>query len=137
MVNPYEIGKVADYLHNALTMPVPEAEVKKNALNQWMKSFFREIDNLAPSGDDTVAPSTMESIKIEDIDAMLNKYMAEPGWSKLCLLLDYDGTLAPHGSHPDLTVLPAATKDVLERLADMPEVFVSVITGRCIPDIKT
>merc|ERR1712013_264532 len=39
-------------------------------------------------------------------------------------------------SHPDLTVLPAATKEVLERLADMPEVFVSVITGRCIPDIK-
>ena len=25
---------------------------------------------------------------------------------------------------------------VLQRLADMPEVFVSVITGRCLPDIK-
>merc|ERR1712183_201436 len=111
-------------------MPVPEAEVRMNALRT------REIDNLAPSGEDTVAPSTMESIKIEDIDAMLNKYMAEPGWSKLCLLLDYDGTLAPHGSHPDLTILPQATKEVLQRLADMPEVFVSVITGRCIPDIK-
>jgi len=145
IVNPYEIGKVADYLHNALTMPVPEAEVRMNALkareknndlNHWMKSFFREIDNLAPSGEETEAPDTMESIKIDDFDGMLSKYMAEPGWSKLCLLLDYDGTLAPHGSHPDLTVLPQATKEVLQRLADMPEVFVSVITGRCIPDIK-
>ena len=31
-------------------------------------------------------------------------------------------TLAPHGSHPDLTVLPADTRAVLQRLADMPEV---------------
>ena len=27
LVNPYEVGKVADYLHRALTMPIPEAEV--------------------------------------------------------------------------------------------------------------
>ena len=40
------------------------------------------------------------------------KYLATPGWSRLCLLLDYDGTLAPHGAHPDLTVLPPATKEV-------------------------
>ena len=34
-------------------------------------------------------------------------------------------TLAPHGSHPDLTVLPAETRAVLQRLADMPEVSLS------------
>ena len=33
-------------------------------------------------------------------------------WSHLCLLLDYDGTLAPHGSHPDLTIMPRETKEV-------------------------
>ena len=146
IVNPYEIGRVADYLHNALTMPVAEAEVRMNALrareknndlHYWMKSFFREIDSLA-AGEESMSKRrmTMDVLKIRDFDSMLNKYMAEPGWSKLCLLLDYDGTLAPHGSHPDLTVLPPATKEVLQRLADMPEVFVSVITGRCIPDIK-
>ena len=115
----------------------------------------------------------MDKIKVEDIGDMLGKYMQQTGWTKLCLLLDYDGyglwmkfdsseefimmtllrTLAPHGSHPDLTVLPAETRAVLQRLADMPEVsqislfasfsfslffevFVAVITGRCIPDIK-
>ena len=81
---------------------------------------------------------------------MLGAHLSSPGWSRLCLLLDYDGTLAPHGAHPDLTVLPPATREVsgdqkvafmldpqvLRRLADMPEVFVSVITGRCLPDIK-
>ena len=34
-------------------------------------------------------------------------------------------TLAPHGSHPDLTVLPTETRAVLQRLADMPEVSLS------------
>ena len=38
------------------------------------------------------------------------------GWEKLCLLLDYDGTLAPHGSHPDFTILPQNTREV--QLAD-------------------
>ena len=145
IVNPYEIGRVADYLHTALTMPIPEAEVRMNALRTreknndltfWMKSFFKEVDSLDKEESISRRRMTMDRLKTSDFDSMLNKYMAEPGWSKLCLLLDYDGTLAPHGSHPDLTVLPPATKEVLQRLADMPEVFVSVITGRCIPDIK-
>ena len=93
----------------------------------------------------------MDKISVEDIGDMLGKYMQQTGWTKLCLLLDYDGydfhlcssllmmmtvlrTLAPHGSHPDLTVLPADTRAVLQRLADMPEVklrFVSVFSPAC------
>ena len=34
MVNPYESGKVADYLHNALEMTPAEAEVRMNSL-RW------------------------------------------------------------------------------------------------------
>ena len=41
-------------------------------------------------------------------------YIMYLGWEKLCLLLDYDGTLAPHGSHPDLTILPKQTKEVIK-----------------------
>jgi len=145
LVNPYEVGKVADYLHRALTMPIPEAEVRMTALrtrekaddlDHWMKSFFREIDSDLGNEGMRARSGTMEAVKRSDFDLMLGKYLATPGWSRLCLLLDYDGTLAPHGAHPDLTVLPPATKEVLQRLADMPEVFVSVITGRCLPDIK-
>ena len=50
---------------------------------------------------------------------LAGKYLATPGWSRLCLLLDYDGTLAPHGAHPDLTVLPPATKEVALSLFSM------------------
>ncbi|XP_023330996.1 alpha,alpha-trehalose-phosphate synthase [UDP-forming] [Eurytemora carolleeae] len=144
IVNPYEVNKVADYLHNSLTMSEAEAEVrmislrgreKIHDLNFWMRSFLREMDNLVDT--DGELSACLDTIKFEDFDEMLNKYLGVPGWEKLCLLLDYDGTLAPHGSHPDLTILPKQTKEVLERLSEMPEVFVSIITGRSIPDIKT
>jgi len=147
LVNPYEVNKVADYLHSALTMPTAEAEVRMNSLrareashdlDYWMQSFFRELDSDLGTEHfgQRKRSGTMERIKRSDFDSLLGKYLSQPDWSRLCLLLDYDGTLAPHGAHPDLTVLPPATQEVLQRLADMPEVFVSVITGRCLPDIK-
>ena len=80
---------------------------------------------------------SMTEINEADFDGMLKKYIEKnEGWKRLCLLLDYDGTLAPIASHPDLTVLPEETKAVLERLCKIPDVFMGIITGRSIPDIK-
>lgn len=144
MANPYESGRVADVIHNALTMDKAEAEVRMSALrdresvhdlDHWLKTFLKEIGNLVDEGDAPL-PTEMEKFRHEDFDDVLKKYMGESGWSNLCLLMDYDGNLAPCGPHPDLTILPPATKAVLERLSKMPNVFVAVITGRCIPDIK-
>merc|ERR1712032_468446 len=42
LVNPYEVGKVADYLHRALTMPIPEAEVRMTALRTREKAEKKE-----------------------------------------------------------------------------------------------
>lgn len=57
--------------------------------------------------------------------------------NKLALLLDYDGTLAPLALHPDLAILPAETKSVLERLANMSDVYISIISGRNVHNVKS
>ena len=51
-----------------------------------------------------------------NFDAYLKKYIEDK--ATLALLLDYDGTLSPIASHPDLAILPNETKKVLERLAN-------------------
>lgn len=62
------------------------------------------------------------------------RYMSQA--NKLALMLDYDGTLAPLVSHPDLAKLPLETKHVLERLANVPNIFISIISGRNVYNVK-
>lgn len=54
----------------------------------------------------------------------------------LVLLLDYDGTLAVIQPNPGNTRMTPDTKKTLEEICDKNNVFVSIITGRCVKDIK-
>ena len=65
---------------------------------------------------------------------MLLRYVGDR--ATLALLLDYDGTLSPIAQRPDLATLPPETKAVLERLANHPDVFVAVISGRSQANVK-
>lgn len=49
--------------------------------------------------------------------------------------LDYDGTLTPIVSRPDLAVLSAEAKEALIRIRDCPGVFLAVISGRLLEDL--
>lgn len=55
---------------------------------------------------------------------------------KLALLLDYDGTLAPIAPHPDLATLPQETKNVLQRLSNLSDVYIAIISGRGVDNVK-
>lgn len=52
------------------------------------------------------------------------------------LLLDYDGTLTPIVSHPGLSRFPAASQKLLQKLSQLDDVKVAVITGRSLKEIK-
>lgn len=54
--------------------------------------------------------------------------------SPLALMLDIDGTLAPIAPTPERAMVPRATREVLRRLAVLPEVIVALITGRSAED---
>ena len=52
------------------------------------------------------------------------------------LLFDFDGTLAPIVSRPDLARLPKRTKSLLETLAQTQHYSIGIISGRALDDIK-
>jgi len=58
------------------------------------------------------------------------------GWpgERLCLFLDFDGTLAPIVPRPELAELPASTRAVVAHLASL--VPVCVVSGRALADLE-
>ena len=81
-----------------------------------------------------VLPTEMQPVQLQDFDEYLGKYVGDN--SILALLLDYDGTLSPIAPHPDLATIPDETKKVLERLANLSDVFVGIISGRGVNNVK-
>lgn len=55
----------------------------------------------------------MEPVQLDDFQQYLGQYVGSE--AKLALLLDYDGTLSPIASHPDLATIPEETKKILGR----------------------
>ncbi len=90
--------------------------------------------NLHPVAGEEVLPTQMQPLQFQDFEDYLAKYVGQD--SILALLLDYDGTLSPIAPHPDLAVIPPETKKVLARLARMPDVFVAIISGRGVTNVK-
>jgi trehalose-phosphatase len=54
----------------------------------------------------------------------------------LFLFLDYDGTLTPIVSRPGLAFCPSEVKTHLERLRDLPGVYLAIISGRSLEDVR-
>lgn len=142
LCNPYELNDAAAVIHRALTMPEDERTLRMNCLrrrekihdvNYWMRSFLKAMGTLISEDGEDVLP-TMHPVTVSDFDDYLSDYLGDS--NKLALLLDYDGTLAPLAPHPDMAVLPPETKNVLERLSNMPEIFIAIISGRSVNNVK-
>jgi trehalose-phosphatase len=54
----------------------------------------------------------------------------------LFLFLDYDGTLTPIVSRPELALCPSEVKKCLEELRDLPGVYLAIISGRSLEDVR-
>uniref|UniRef100_A0A146MF01 Alpha,alpha-trehalose-phosphate synthase [UDP-forming] n=3 Tax=Lygus hesperus TaxID=30085 RepID=A0A146MF01_LYGHE len=144
LCNPYELTETMETLHRALTMPEDERTLRMNYLrkreknqdvNFWMKSFLKAIGRLSEEGSPIVLPNSLKPLSMEDFDeyfAIRNSLFNQ----KLALLLDYDGTLAPLAPHPDLAIIPPQTKELLQRLANIPDVYIAIISGRGVNNVK-
>nr|AYV99627.1 venom polypeptide [Dolopus genitalis] len=70
----------------------------------------------------------------EDIQNALSGYIANS--NKIAVILDYDGTLAQLETRPGEKSMSKEVADVLQRLAANTRVFLSIISGRGLSDIK-
>jgi len=139
-VNPYETDQFAEIIYRAIMMPNDERELrmrllrkreKEKDVNFWITSFLETVDYYPHTSGKL---EKFMPLREEDFDSFLESHVTE--CSKLALLLDYDGTLAPIASHPELAILPSETKSILLTLSSMPDVHISIISGRSMDDIK-
>lgn len=54
----------------------------------------------------------------------------------LLLLFDFDGTLVPLAEHPNKVRLSPSTREALTELARLPNIFVGIISGRGLADVR-
>ena len=56
--------------------------------------------------------------------------------TKLGVILDFDGTLSFLARTPSLAIIPAETKRVLERLSNISDCKITVISGRGLENLR-
>lgn len=143
LVNPYELDQAADTIHRALTMSLDERELRMTQLrhreqcldvNYWMTSCLSAMGALkSEDGENDPLAEKKLQLKVDDFDLYLSNHIE--GALKLSLILDYDGTLCHLTSHPDLAHLSEETRRILERLANMTDVNVAIISGRSLKNL--
>ncbi|XP_054266251.1 uncharacterized protein LOC128988709 isoform X4 [Macrosteles quadrilineatus] len=143
LANPYEIDESAETLHRALQMPFDERELRMTQLrhrealhnvNHWMNSFLSSMGALCNDDEEDPLTNKMLPLTLEDFDSYFINHIDDV--CKLSMILDYDGTLTPLTSHPDLAIMSEETKRVLERLSNMSDVNISIISGRSLENIS-
>jgi trehalose 6-phosphate synthase/phosphatase len=135
-VNPLESDMLADCIKKALDMNYYERNLRMNALktrerlfniDAWIDSFFEACESIGTSN------VAFKALSITDMESWLAPIVT--GY-KLTLILDYDGTLVPLTSHPDLAILSDTVKGYLEELSNFPEIDVCLLSGRSLENLK-
>jgi trehalose 6-phosphate synthase/phosphatase len=137
LVNPFDTEAIAAAIHQALTMPAAERRARMKDLlvrvwqgdaRPWGETFLAALAKCG--GNVEVGPSRLGARQREEILAM---WVAAAGRA---LVLDYDGTLSPIVSRPDLARPDRTVQQLLRSLARLPGVEVVIVSGRDRPTLE-
>ena len=132
LVNPTDTDEVVNALQTALTMPVEEQRHRLSYMqqriadydvNKWINDFFEQLMNIKKEQE-------MQKAKILEehtIEKMINEFHRS---KRRCILLDYDGTLAPFQKLPSLAVPGDELLRLLKELSKDEANEIIVISGR-------
>ena len=132
IVNPNNFERIADSIKLALTMPVEE-QIKRNrelqkrlrhySVSQWSERFIQELVAFKKHQTEVfvrkLAPDIQE-ILVDDYRKSINRLV----------LLDYDGTLQPFESRPELAKPDESLLALLKKMCRNPRNDVLIISGR-------
>ena len=132
LVNPTDSEEVAKAINAALTMPVSEQiermsmmqdRLKRYDVVRWVNDFLDQLDNIKQFQEKTSA----RVLSPKQIKAIVSDFAIA---QRRCILLDYDGTLAPFTNFPSRAEPSAEVLDVLQKLCFDARNDLVIISGR-------
>ncbi|MGZ3937752.1 MAG: bifunctional alpha,alpha-trehalose-phosphate synthase (UDP-forming)/trehalose-phosphatase [Flavisolibacter sp.] len=136
LVNPTDTDEVANAIYSALTMPLVEQRsrlsymqrrIAEYDVQKWIKDFMDQLI-ITKKDQESLKVNILKENHIEKIVADFNKA------KKRCILLDYDGTLAPYQKLPSMAAPSEELMQLLKQLTQDPSNEIVIISGR---DVKT
>ncbi|MEW5851425.1 MAG: bifunctional alpha,alpha-trehalose-phosphate synthase (UDP-forming)/trehalose-phosphatase [Myxococcota bacterium] len=138
LVNPYDVAGVAGAIQRALDMSSDERvrrmralrdRVRRFDIHHWASSFLAALDDAL----EVPSPDVVGTVSAAQLLDVVTPAGVAP--APVTLLLDYDGTLVPHVSRPELATPDPELRAVLQSLASAPGIRVAVVSGRRSDDL--
>jgi trehalose 6-phosphate synthase/phosphatase len=136
LVNPTDTDEVANAIHYALTMPLVEQRsrlsymqrrIAEYDVQKWINDF---MDQLIMTKKDQEALK-VNILKEDHIKKIINDFTKA---NKRCILLDYDGTLAPYQKLPSMAAPSDELMQLLQDFTRDASNEIVIISGR---DVNT
>ncbi|MBE0676051.1 MAG: bifunctional alpha,alpha-trehalose-phosphate synthase (UDP-forming)/trehalose-phosphatase [Bacteroidales bacterium] len=132
LVNPNNVGAIAETLNKALLMPANEQKarlarmqkkLKKYDVVKWAADFIEEMERIHLKQSHIIR-KYLRPGQAREIAASFSKA------TKKLVILDYDGTLVPFNSDPALALPDESLKELLISLAGTSGVDMAIVSGR-------
>ena len=136
LVNPYDLDRVAEAMHDALLMSPDERRARMRSMRRrvihhdathWAKSFLAALEET-----EATQPIAHERRTRTHLDAAVRRLVVRAAGtaSHRLLLLDYDGTLTALAPTPGLAAPDRSLLSLLRTLAEQPATSVHIASGR-------
>lgn len=140
-VNPWNIEELANAMHEALTVPKREREVKhwkllnyvkKHTAAYWASSFVTELQHIECISKTQDIHKPLQSLLRVSVDVLPEMRIR----SKRLFLLEYEGTLCPPVALSDLAIPPPSLRRFLQRLSSDTKNYVYIMSGRSMETLE-
>jgi trehalose 6-phosphate synthase/phosphatase len=136
LVNPTDTDEVANAIYFALTMPLLEQRsrlsymqhrIAEYDVQKWINDFMEQL---------IITKKDQEALKVNILKEDHTKKIVDHfnKSNKRCILLDYDGTLAPYQKLPSMAAPSEELMQLLQQLSKEPSNEIVIISGR---DVST